>query len=185
METCTLPGCPIAGSGNPTTGRGEPPFFPAESTTPGEAAHVTDVFGPRNDCAGDADLLCESAGHQPEPPGPIIEPRASQMLLDERTSLQRSDVRPTDYTNPTIANNLFAAVQRDESKKTKACRPAELASNTLSIAPCDDHHLEAETDSAPEASNSPFVPLRWNDQYAHGHNESIRPEGDLVADTWF
>ena len=117
METtCTLPGCPIAGSGNPTTGRGEPPFFSAESTTPGEAAHVRDVFGPRNDCAGDADLLCESAGHQPEPPGPIIEPRASHMLLAERT---RSNVLPTDYENPSIANKLFAAVRRDESRDVR------------------------------------------------------------------
>ena len=99
--TCTIPGCPNMVSGDPTNRRDETPFFSAESTTPGEADHVTDVLGPRNDCAGGADLLRESTEHQPEPPGPIIEPRASHMLLAERT---RSNVLPTDYENPTQHN---------------------------------------------------------------------------------
>ena len=96
METtCTIPGCPNMVSGEPTNGRDETPFFSAESTTPGEADHVTDVLGPRNDCAGGADLPRESIEHQSEQLGLIKEPRTSHMLMTE------SNVPTTYSTNTT------------------------------------------------------------------------------------
>ena len=108
-------------SGDPTNRRDETPFFSAESTTPGEADHVTDVLGPRNDCAGGADLLRESTVYQSEQPGPITEPRTSHMLSTERT---RPDVLTTYSTNTTIANEpVLAGVQHGKGEDVKAGKP--------------------------------------------------------------
>ena len=103
METaCTLLRDPAASSGNPSTGRGEPPFLSAESTTPGEADNVADVFCPRNDTAEDANLPRELEEHQTEPPGPISEPRASHELLGERPNSKELDVPPHEPAGSTI-----------------------------------------------------------------------------------
>ena len=107
METtCTLLGDRAASPGNPTTGRGEPPFLSAESTTPGEADNVANVFCPRNDCTGAVNLPHELGGHQTEPPGPIIEPRDSHELLGERPNLKRLDFLHHGTDVPTIANKV-------------------------------------------------------------------------------
>ena len=128
METaCTVLRDPAASSGNPGTGRGEPPFLSAESTTPGEADNVANVFCPRNDCTGAVNLSHELGEHQTEPPGPIIEPRDNYELLGELTDLQRPDVQPTYSTNTTGFTSNYVSIHLSNCAPTgRAGQAAEL-----------------------------------------------------------
>ena len=105
METaCTSLRDPAASSGNPGPGRDEPPFLSAESPTPGEADNVADVFRPRNDYAGDANLPSELEEHQAEPASPISEPRASHELLGDGPNPKELDVPPHETEVSTEEN---------------------------------------------------------------------------------
>ena len=95
--------------------------------------------------------------------------------MRERPTQAEVGVSPHGTPLPTIANDLFPDAQ-DEGNK--ACRPERLAGDSLSIAPRDDHHLEAETDTASDASNRELAPLRRIEPDAPGRNESVRPEKD-------
>ena len=148
METtCTSPRHP-AESGNLRTGRGEPSLLSAENPTPGAIDTVKhDIVHPRDDRREHASLPRQFSSRAHGLVSPADPPRDSHTLLEERTSLQRSSVLPTEYAIPTIASNPFAVVPRGESEEVNTGLP-ESGHPPLSIAPRDDDRFEGKINAA-------------------------------------
>ena len=89
METtCTSLKARHDGSGNPGTGRDEPPFLSAENSIPGEVDTVVrGAFHPRDHCEEDASLPSEEKKGKDGLGSPINKPRASHKLIGERPTL--------------------------------------------------------------------------------------------------
>ena len=96
METaCTSLKARADSSGNPGTGRDEPPFLSAENPIPGEVDTVVrDASHPRDHCEEDANLPSELKEQHDGPDGPINEPRASHERIGERPTPAEVGVSP-------------------------------------------------------------------------------------------
>ena len=120
---------------------------------------------------------------RPATPASNIWPREPFDDHSEANVLTKSSDASNDGVESTTRSsepnrNDGGAVPREADK---AGKPDGLAGEDLSIAPRDDHPFELEIGEEPEPPKDPLAPLRRIEQDAHGHDESVRPEGDQAC----
>ena len=132
--------------GNLSNGRDEPSSLSAESPTPAEIDPVKhDGVHLRDDRREHASLPGQFPSQSFGQVSLIDPPRASYMLLDERTSLQRSSVLPHETEVSTIANEpVLAGVQHGKGEDVEAEKPECPSANIEPTAPRDDSSSGAE-----------------------------------------